>query len=83
MVIFKRVTMPREKIPNGLAFICNTKGWMNEDVMKEWTERCFRTQQAGILDSASGGESDYTESEDYADELDDATFVDAYFGESS
>uniref|UniRef100_K7FGE7 DDE-1 domain-containing protein n=1 Tax=Pelodiscus sinensis TaxID=13735 RepID=K7FGE7_PELSI len=40
MLIFKRVTMPREKLPAGCV-VCNKKGWMNTDVMKTWTYSCF------------------------------------------
>ncbi|KYO38034.1 hypothetical protein Y1Q_0019503 [Alligator mississippiensis] len=39
--------------------------------------------KAGILDVTSGEESDYTDLENYADELDDIAFVDVYFDESS
>ncbi len=29
MIIFKRVTMPREKLSNGVVVCVNRKGWMN------------------------------------------------------
>lgn len=34
MVIFKRVTLLREKLPTGVVVECNKKGWMNTEVMK-------------------------------------------------
>uniref|UniRef100_K7FIJ0 HTH CENPB-type domain-containing protein n=1 Tax=Pelodiscus sinensis TaxID=13735 RepID=K7FIJ0_PELSI len=49
MVIFKRVTMPREKLLAGVSVICNKKGWMNTDVMKTWTDSCFHAQKAKSL----------------------------------
>uniref|UniRef100_K7FYY8 DDE-1 domain-containing protein n=1 Tax=Pelodiscus sinensis TaxID=13735 RepID=K7FYY8_PELSI len=45
MVIFKRVMMPREKLPAGISMVCNKKGWMNTEVMKTWTDSCFRARK--------------------------------------
>lgn len=44
MVIFKKVTMPRETLPGGISVVCNKKGWMNSEVMQTWTDKCFRTR---------------------------------------
>uniref|UniRef100_A0A3P9AAF4 HTH CENPB-type domain-containing protein n=1 Tax=Esox lucius TaxID=8010 RepID=A0A3P9AAF4_ESOLU len=61
MVIFRRVTMPREKLPKGIVVQCNKKGWMTEELMLEWANRvwrgrpgaCFSPRGALILDSMS------------------------------
>uniref|UniRef100_K7FWM6 DDE-1 domain-containing protein n=1 Tax=Pelodiscus sinensis TaxID=13735 RepID=K7FWM6_PELSI len=53
LVIFKRVMMPREKMPAGVCVLCNRKGWMNTDVMKTWTESCFRTWKGGFFNPKS------------------------------
>ena len=53
MVIFKRMTIPREDFPQGIVVHCNKKGWMNKDVMKFWTESCFRTRPGGFFNRHS------------------------------
>ena len=49
MVIFKRITMPKEKIPNGISFKVNKKGWMMESVMKEWLNECYVKRPGGFF----------------------------------
>lgn len=49
MVIFKRITMPKEKIPNGISFKVNKKGWMMESVMKEWLNECYVKRPGGYF----------------------------------
>uniref|UniRef100_K7GDI2 HTH CENPB-type domain-containing protein n=1 Tax=Pelodiscus sinensis TaxID=13735 RepID=K7GDI2_PELSI len=53
MVIFKRVMMPREKMPAGVCIVCNRKGWMNTDVMKTWSDSCFRARKGGFFNPKS------------------------------
>jgi len=53
MVIFKRVTMPRETLPAGVVVVCNKKGWMNTEVMQTWTDKCFRTRRGGFFKKKS------------------------------
>ncbi|KAJ4945416.1 hypothetical protein JOQ06_023101 [Pogonophryne albipinna] len=48
MAIFKRITMPKEKIPNGISFKVNKKGWMMESVMKEWLNECYVKRPGGF-----------------------------------
>ncbi|KAJ4941028.1 hypothetical protein JOQ06_027315, partial [Pogonophryne albipinna] len=48
MVIFKWITMPKEKIPNGISFKVNKKGWMMESVMKEWLNECYVKRPGGF-----------------------------------
>lgn len=49
MVIFKRMTMPREEIPSGISVKVNKKGWMMESVMKEWLQECYGKQPGGFF----------------------------------
>uniref|UniRef100_K7G1K5 DDE-1 domain-containing protein n=1 Tax=Pelodiscus sinensis TaxID=13735 RepID=K7G1K5_PELSI len=51
MVIFKRVMMPREKLPAGVSVICNKKEWMNTEVMKTWTDSCFCASKGSFFNS--------------------------------
>ena len=53
MVIFKRITMPREKLPSGVAVFCNKKGWMNTEVMGVWIEKCLRTRPGSFFKKKS------------------------------
>lgn len=53
MVIFKRVTMPREKLPPGIVVHCNKKGWMNCDIMKLWIDKCYKTRYGGFFSPKS------------------------------
>lgn len=53
MVIFKRVTMPREKLPSGIVVHCNKKGWINCEVMKLWIAKCYRARPGGFFSPAS------------------------------
>lgn len=39
MVIFKRKTMPKENLPNGVVVHCHNKGWMDRDGMAVWGEK--------------------------------------------
>jgi hypothetical protein len=32
----KRKNFPKEKLPTGIIFKCNEKGWMTEDLVVEW-----------------------------------------------
>lgn len=41
MVIFKRKTMPKENLPNGVVVHCHNKGWMDRDGMAVWGEKVW------------------------------------------
>lgn len=41
MVIFKRLTMPKEQLPKDIVVKVNKKGWMIESLMKEWLTECY------------------------------------------
>ena len=53
MLIFKRVTMPRESLPEGAVFFCNNKRWMNADVMQKYTDKCFRNRPGAFFKTRS------------------------------
>lgn len=53
MVIFKRKTIPKENFPKGIVVLANEKGWMNQDVMKEWAEKCWRKRPNFIFQKNS------------------------------
>lgn len=41
MVIFKWLTMPKEKFPKEIVVKVNEKGWMTEGLMKNWLRECY------------------------------------------
>ena len=49
MVIFKRMTMPKENLPKGIVVKVNTKGWMMESLMKEWLAECYGKRPGGFF----------------------------------
>ncbi|XP_005751641.1 uncharacterized protein LOC102209438 [Pundamilia nyererei] len=49
MVIFKRITMPKEQLPKGIVVKVNTKGWMIEGLMKEWLTECYGKCPGGFF----------------------------------
>ncbi|KAJ0063420.1 hypothetical protein NL108_002759 [Boleophthalmus pectinirostris] len=49
MVIFKRITMPKEQLPKGIVVKVNTKGWMMEGLMKEWLTECYGKRSGGFF----------------------------------
>ena len=53
MVVFKRITMPRENLPPNVVVVCNKKGWMNSNLMKLWVDKCFKTRPGGFLSAVS------------------------------
>lgn len=59
MVIFRRITMPKEKFPTGVTVKCNRRGWMTEDLMRVWINEIwkgrpgafFRPESMLVMDS--------------------------------
>lgn len=49
LLIFKRKTMPQEKIPTGIIVHVHDKGWMNENGMKLWFEKIWSRRPGGLL----------------------------------
>ncbi|CAJ0590592.1 unnamed protein product [Cylicocyclus nassatus] len=44
MLIFKRLTMPKVRFPEGVVIKVNQKGWMTEAIMKDWIRECWLTR---------------------------------------
>ncbi len=53
MVIFKRKTMPKEKITQKVYVSVNQKGWMNEEEMGKWLENCWARRPGAIFSPKS------------------------------
>lgn len=49
MTIFKRKTMPKEKLPAGIVVKVNPKGWMDEAMMKDWLNECYSKRPGGFF----------------------------------
>ena len=39
LVIFKRKTLSKENVPNGVVVHCQSKGWVDRDGMAVWAEK--------------------------------------------
>ena len=52
MVIFKRKTMPKEKFPAGVVVHVHPKGWMDEQGMHIWLDKCWARRPGGGLTNA-------------------------------
>ena len=52
MVIFKRKTLPKETFPAGVVIKANEKGWMDEEMMKEWLRQVY-VRRPGVFFHAS------------------------------
>ncbi|XP_046693224.1 activating transcription factor 7-interacting protein 1 isoform X2 [Silurus meridionalis] len=48
MVIFKRMTMPEDKLPRAIVVKVNKKGWMTESLMNEWLTQCYGKRLGGF-----------------------------------
>jgi len=53
MLIFKRKTLPKEELPNGVIVHVQPKGWMDEDGMKVWMEKVWEKRPGGLLKKQS------------------------------
>jgi hypothetical protein len=49
MVIFKRKTIPKGNFPKGIVVMANEKGWVNEDMMKEWIEKIWKRRKEAFF----------------------------------
>ena len=49
MIIFKRNSLPKEKIPSGVIVHMQGKGWMNEEGMKIWFNKVWSQRPVGLL----------------------------------
>ena len=49
MIIFKRKTMPKEKIPSRIVMHVHEKGWMDENGMMLWISRIWHNRPGGLF----------------------------------
>jgi hypothetical protein len=49
LLIFKRKTLPKEKLPAGVYVHAHPKGWMDEERMKLWIEKVWSRRPGGLL----------------------------------
>jgi hypothetical protein len=48
-VILRRKNLPKEKLPTGIIFKCNEKGWMTEEPMVEWLKEAWHRRPGALL----------------------------------
>jgi hypothetical protein len=48
-LIFKRKTLPKEKLPAGVYVHAHPIGWMAEEGMKLWIEKAWSRRPGGLL----------------------------------
>jgi hypothetical protein len=48
-VILRRKNLPKEKLPTGIIFKCNEKGWMTEELMVEWLKEVWHRRPGAFL----------------------------------
>ena len=53
MVVFKRKTMPKLKLPAGVIVHVHPKGWMDEDGVKLWTDKVWKKRPGGLMKTKS------------------------------
>lgn len=53
MVIFKRKTKPKEKLPSGVFVECNKKGWMDESFVNLWVDEIWGKRPGALLHKKS------------------------------
>lgn len=49
MLIFKRKTLPKDIFPPTVVVQANAKGWMDEETMGVWLDRCFSRRPDGFF----------------------------------
>ena len=53
MVVFKRKTMPKLKLPSGVIVHVDPKGWMDENGVKLWTDKVWKKRPGGLMKTKS------------------------------
>jgi hypothetical protein len=48
-VILRRKNLPKEKLPTGIIFKCNKKGWMTEELTVEWLKEVWHRRPGALL----------------------------------
>jgi len=49
LLVFKRKTLPKEKLPDGIHVIVQHKGWIDEAGVKVWMEKVWSKWPGGLL----------------------------------
>lgn len=53
MTVFKRKTMPKEKLPPGVLVKVHPKGWMDEQLVNEWLKEIWFKRPGSLIDKRS------------------------------
>ena len=53
LVIFKRKTLSKENVPNGVVVHCQSKGWVDRDGMAVWAEKVWRRRPVPFFNRTS------------------------------
>lgn len=53
LLIFKRKTLPKDKIPRGIFIHVHPKGWMDEEGLKIWLDKVWSRRPGGLLKKPS------------------------------
>jgi hypothetical protein len=48
-VILRSKNLPKEKLPTGIIFKCNDKGWMTEELMVKWLKEAWHRRPGALL----------------------------------
>jgi hypothetical protein len=48
-VILKTKYLPKEKLPTGIIFKCNEKGWITEELMVKWLKEVWHRRPGSLL----------------------------------
>ena len=48
-VIFKRKAMPKLIVPKGIVVTVSPKGWMNQEVMRQWLDKVWRRRRGSFF----------------------------------
>ena len=49
MIIFKRKTMPKLIVPKGIVVTVSPKGWMNQEIMRQWLDKVWRRRRGSFF----------------------------------
>ncbi|KAG7172037.1 Pogo transposable element-like 81, partial [Homarus americanus] len=49
LLIFKRKTLPKKKLPNGIHVIVQPKGWMDGEGVKVWLDKVWSKHSGALL----------------------------------
>lgn len=54
MIFFERRTMLKDDFPPGVVIDTNVRGWMDEEMMGRWLEKCFSRRPGSFFNVAKG-----------------------------